>query len=86
VRQASVDRRMAREMEEGGAALRRGGGVASAATIEANAGGPYGSAQLGGVQAAAEALWPQILSAVRMRTPCIRRDTGAGGDNGIAKM
>ena len=56
---------MSREMEDGREALRRGGGVASAATVEANAGGPYGSAQLAGVQTAAEALWPRILSAVR---------------------
>ena len=54
----SVDARMAREMRDGRAALLPGRGVRD--VIGANAGGPYGSGVLAGVQAASEAVWAQV--------------------------
>lgn len=54
----SVDTRMAKEMADGAAALLEPN---VAATIEANAGGPYGSAALAAVQAASEAVWASVL-------------------------
>ena len=61
----SVDTRMEREMKLGQAALRRVGEECSAeagvALIRANAGGPYGSAVLAGVQADSTRVWQTIL-------------------------
>jgi len=57
----SVDGRMAREMSDGSAAL----AVASTdpmALVRANAGGPYGSAVLKGVQADSERVWEGVLN------------------------
>lgn len=54
----SVDSRMAKEMADGAAALLDSN---VAATIEANAGGPYGSAALANVQEASENVWASVL-------------------------
>ena len=54
----SVDSRMEKEMADGAAALQQ---PSVAATIEANAGGPYGSAALAGVEAASEKVWESVL-------------------------
>lgn len=62
----SVDSRMKGEMKAGTAALRSSltaHGARAAQTINANAGGPYGSAQLKGVQAASDKVWQSILTA-----------------------
>tara|TARA_B110001452_G_scaffold260658_1_gene258443 strand:+ start:702 stop:1868 length:1167 start_codon:yes stop_codon:yes gene_type:complete len=55
----SVDRRMQGEMQKGRAAL-AGGNVRE--IIQANAGGPYGSAVLRGVQADSDAVWESVRS------------------------
>lgn len=60
----SVDTRMAKEMADGAAALLE---PSVAATIEANAGGPYGSAALPAVQAASEAVWASVLEGALVR-------------------
>ena len=54
----SVDARMTKEMADGAAALLKPN---IAATIDANAGGPYGAAALAGVQAASEKVWASVL-------------------------
>lgn len=54
----SVDRRMVLEMEEGKAAVASGD---VRAIIRANAGGPYGSAVLKGVQRDSDAVWKSII-------------------------
>jgi len=56
---ASVDRRMAGEMEAGAAAVLMHE-LDPSATVRANAGGPYGSAQLAAVQAASDATWDKV--------------------------
>lgn len=53
----SVDARMLREMADGSAAL----GGAPAALVRANAGGPYGSAALAGVQADSRRVWESVV-------------------------
>ena len=55
----SVDARMTREMAAGEAALAGGDPVV---LVEANAGGPYGSAVLAGVQAESRAVWARVLA------------------------
>lgn len=63
----SVDTRMRMEMKLGASALKRAGtecsGEAGAAIIRANAGGPYGSSVLAGVQADSRKVWQTILEA-----------------------
>ena len=56
----SVDTRMAKEMADGAAALAAQPGAGLNAIIRANAGGPYGSQVLKGVQADSDALWAQL--------------------------
>jgi len=53
----SVDGRMLREMADGRGALAAGG---TRSIIQANAGGPYGSAVLRGVQADSDAVWESV--------------------------
>ena len=53
----SVDARMLREMADGRSALEAGG---ARGVIAANAGGPYGSAVLRGVQADSDAVWERV--------------------------
>jgi hypothetical protein len=55
----SVDRRMEREMADGKAA--NAAGVHTRDIIKVNAGGPYGSAVLAGVQADSERVWSEVL-------------------------
>ena len=62
----SVDARMAQEMVDGAGALLEPN---VAATIEANAGGPYGSAALAAVQAASERVWASVLEGVLVTHP-----------------
>jgi len=63
----SVDTRMRMEMKVGAAALAsakgEGSAEAGAAIIRANAGGPYGSSVLAGVQADSVGVWRTILEA-----------------------
>lgn len=63
----SVDVRMEREMEVGkgamGASTDDGSSAAGKAIIRANAGGPYGSAVLAGVQADSVRVWNDIVAA-----------------------
>uniref|UniRef100_A0A7S2UUP8 Uncharacterized protein n=1 Tax=Fibrocapsa japonica TaxID=94617 RepID=A0A7S2UUP8_9STRA len=56
----SVDRRMLKEMEDGKAALDSDTGALS--LIKANAGGPYGSAVLKGVEAASKKVWEEVVA------------------------
>jgi hypothetical protein len=58
----SVDTRMVREMRDGAAALARAA-QEPMAIVNANAGGPYGSAALAGVQADSQRVWKQIVDA-----------------------
>lgn len=57
----SVDRRMLEEMQLGRAALAKAASE-PLGVIQANAGGPYGSAVLAGVQADSVKVWQQIVS------------------------
>ena len=57
--ESSVDRRMAKEMADGRAAEKTGDAMAM---IRANAGGPYGSAVLKGVQADSDKVWESVSS------------------------
>lgn len=63
----SVDTRMQAEREVGAAALKsarlEGGSKAGVAIMRANAGGPYGSSVLAGVQADSQRVWQSILQA-----------------------
>ena len=63
----SVDTRMRMEMKLGKAALASAAaecsGAAGAKIIRANAGGPYGSSVLAGVQADSRSVWQTVLSA-----------------------
>ena len=56
----SVDTRMAKEMADGAAALAAQPGAGLNAIIRANAGGPYGSQVLKGVQADSDAVWAKL--------------------------
>ena len=56
--EASVDRRMAGEMERGREAVESGD---AGRVVDANQGGPYGSAVLAGVQTASRETWQSIL-------------------------
>ena len=58
--EGSVDSRMTEEMAQGTAALASGD---VRAIVDANAGGPYGSAVLAGVQADSSRVWAEVLSA-----------------------
>jgi len=60
--EASVDMRMLREMADGRAALAAQPAAGLAAVVQANAGGPYGSAVLRGVQADSDAVWAKLQS------------------------
>eukprot|EP01043_Picozoa_sp_COSAG02_P033793 COSAG02_NODE_2325_length_9132_cov_16.589752_2_plen_107_part_00 len=62
----SVDTRMAQEMVDGAAALLE---PRRAATIEANAGGPYGSVALAAVQTASEKVWASVLEGALVTYP-----------------
>lgn len=64
----SVDRRMLKEMADGRDAIRSHGEY-PAGTIEANAGGPYGSKHLREVEKASRAVWERVVL----------------GENGVAK-
>jgi len=57
--ETSVDTRMVREMKEGIEALKSGD---MDKVIKANAGGPYGSEVLTGIQRDSDAVWDQIIS------------------------
>jgi hypothetical protein len=57
--ETSVDKRMVREMKEGIEALKSGD---MDKVIKANAGGPYGSEVLTGIQRDSDAVWDQIIS------------------------
>merc|ERR1719163_2223213 len=57
--ESSVDRRMAKEMADGRAAEKTGDAMTM---ICANAGGPYGSSVLKGVQADSDKVWESISS------------------------
>ena len=57
--EASVDRRMAGEMERGRSAVESGD---AGRVVDANQGGPYGSAVLAGVQAASRETWQRIVN------------------------
>lgn len=57
--ETSVDKRMVREMKEGIGALNSGD---MDRIIKANAGGPYGSEVLTGIQRDSDAVWDQIIS------------------------
>jgi len=58
--EASVDSRMQREMADGRAALERAE-ADPMAVVRANAGGPYGSAVLAGVQADSQRVWKTVV-------------------------
>lgn len=57
----SVDKRMVREMEDGVKVLLQGGGVNVRDLIDVNAGGPYGSEVLSGIQKDSDAVWSSII-------------------------
>lgn len=57
--EASVDTRMLGEMRDGQAALRQS--AAARELVSVNAGGPYGSKALAGVQADSDARWQEVL-------------------------
>jgi hypothetical protein len=58
--EASVDRRMLGEQAAGRAALLAPPEEVAKALVDANAGGPYGSAVLAGVQAESNAVWARV--------------------------
>ena len=59
----SVDARMLSEMRRGQVALARAA-AEPARVVDANAGGPYGSQVLGGVQSDSQRVWTQIVAGV----------------------